>query len=114
VEARIEREGEGPRVGAIVEAKLVEAGKGGQGALIALDWPGEPQATPAGLPPSTSTGARLTVEINRMALRERGRDKPARARMAEASAEVGGGPDLRARIAARGMAVTELQPAAPD
>ena len=114
VEARIEREGEGPRVGAIVGAKLVEAGRGGKGALVALDWPGAPQATLTGLPPSTSTGARLIVEITRMALRERGRDKPARARMAEAGADVGDGPDLRARIAATGIAVTELQPSGAD
>lgn len=114
VEARIERDSEGPRVGAIVGAKLVEAGRGGKGALVALDWPGAPQATLTGLPPSTSTGARLTVEITRMALRERGRDKPARARMAEADAALGDGPDLRARIAATGIAVTELQPAGPD
>src|SRR3546814_11965209 len=73
VEARIEREGEGPRVGAIVAAKLVEAGKGGKGALVALDWPGEPQATLTGLPPSTSIGARLLVEIKigRASCRER-------------------------------------------
>ena len=114
VEARIERESDGPRVGAVVDAKLVEAGRGGKGALIALDWPGEPQATLAGLPPSTSTGARLTVEITRMALRERGRDKPARARMAEVDADVGDGPGLRARIAATGIAVAELQPTGAD
>ena len=81
IEARIEREGEGPRLGAVVGAKLVEAGRGGKGALVALDWPGEPQAILAGLPPSISTGAKLTVEITRMALRERGRNKSARARM---------------------------------
>lgn len=114
VEARIEREGEGPRIGAIVGAKLIEAGRGGKGALVALDWPGAPQATLAGLPPSTSTGARLIVEITRMALRERGRDKPARTRMAEAGTVIGDGPDLRARIAATGIAVAELQPAGPD
>ena len=114
VEARIERDGDGPRVGAILEAKLVEAGKGGKGALVALDWPGAPQATLADLPPSTSTGARLIVEITRMALRERGRDKPARARMAEVDAAIGEGPDLRARITATGIAVIDLHPAGPD
>ena len=56
VEARIEREGEGPRVGAIVGAKLIEAARGGKGALVALDWPGEPLATLTGLPPATSIG----------------------------------------------------------
>lgn len=114
VEARIEREGEGPRLGAIVGAKLVEAGKGGKAALVGLDWPGEPQAALAGLPPSTSTGARLVVEITRMALSERGRDKPARARLAEAGAALADGPDLRARIAASGIAVTDLRPTDAD
>src|SRR3546814_1051282 len=55
-----------------------------------------------------------TVEITRMALRERGRDKPARARMAEPDADVDDGPDLRTRIAATGIAVTDLQPTGPD
>src|SRR3546814_4743396 len=49
-----------------------------------------------------------------MALRERGRDKPARARMAEPDADVDDGPDLRTRIAATGIAVTDLQPTGPD
>ncbi|MGB3320771.1 MAG: ribonuclease, partial [Sphingopyxis granuli] len=69
VEARIEREGEGPRVGAILTARLVEPGR------LSLDAPGEPVATIAA--PGVPLGSRLTVEITRMALRERGRDKPA-------------------------------------
>lgn len=109
VEARIEREGEGPRVGAVLAARLVEAGKG---ALVALDVPGEPSATLASVPPGTSTGARVTVEITRTALRERGRDKPARARIADAP--LADGPDLRARIAATGFRVIELAPTGPD
>ena len=114
VEARIEREDEGPRLGAVVGAKLIEAGRGAKGALVALDLPGEPPATLAGLPPSTSVGARLTVEITRMALRERGRDKPARARIAEAGAALADGPDLRARIAASGLPVVDLRPTDGD
>ncbi len=111
LEARIEREGAGPRVGAVVAARLVEAGKS---PLVMLDWPGAPTASLTGLPPATSTGAALTVEVTRMALRERGRDKPARARMAEAGAAVGDGPDLLGRIAASGVPVTELRPTDPD
>lgn len=109
VEARIEREDDGPRLGAIVEARLVEAGQGGRGALVALDGPGQRHATLANLPPATSTGARLTVEITRMALRERGRDKPARARLADTGAALTDGPDLRARIAASGAPLVELR-----
>jgi len=106
LEARIEREGAGPRVGAVVAARLVEAGKS---PLVTLDWPGAPAANLTGLPTATSIGTALTVEITRMALRERGRDKPARARVAEAGAVIGDGPDLRARIAAGGLPVTELR-----
>lgn len=109
IEARIEREGEGPRVGAVVAAKLVEAGRGGKGAIVTLDWPGAPQATLAEAPAATSIGARLTVELTRMALRERGRDKPARARFAEPGAALANGPDLRARIAASGAPVVECR-----
>jgi hypothetical protein len=105
VEARIERDGDGPRVGAVVPARLAEPGK------IVLDTPGEPLATLAS-PPGLSLGTRLTVEITRMALRERGRDKPARARLSDLP--VRDGPDLRARIAATGFPVVEPGPAGPD
>lgn len=114
IEARIERDSDGPRVGAVVAARLIEAGRGGKGALVALDRPGEPQATLAAVPPATSTGARLVVQITRMALRERGRDKPARAVLAEAGAPLADGPDIRARIAASGVAVVEVRPTGPD
>lgn len=111
IEAPIEREGAGPRVGAIALARLAEAGKAPK---VTLDWPGDPVATLTGLPPATSIGAPLTVEITRMALRERGRDKPARARIAEAGAAIGDGPDLRTRIAATGLPVTDLRPTDAD
>ncbi|WP_428627934.1 ribonuclease [Sphingopyxis sp.] len=111
LEARVEREGAGPRVGAVVGARLLEAGKS---PLVALDWPGAPTASLTGLPSSTSIGAALTVEIGRMALRERGRDKPARARIAEVGAAIGDGPDLRTRVAATGLPVTELRSTDPD
>ncbi|MBL0914625.1 MAG: ribonuclease [Sphingopyxis sp.] len=106
VEARIERDGEGPRVGAVVPARLVEAGK------AALDLPGAPVATVTGVPRAMSVGARLTVEITRMALRERGRDKPARGQFTDAPPD--DGPDLRAHIAASGWPVVELGPHGPD
>ncbi len=105
VEARIERDGDGPRVGAVLAARLVEAGK------VVLDAPGDPVAT-LPLPPGLSLGTRLTVEITRMALRERGRDQPARARLSDLAA--GAGPDLRARIAATGLPVAELSAMGPD
>lgn len=106
VEARIEREGEGPRVGAILTARLVEPGR------LSLDAPGEPVATIAA--PGVPLGSRLTVEITRMALRERGRDKPARARLADDGTHLSPGPDLRARIAATGAPVVDLPATGPD
>ena len=111
IEIRIEREGEGPRLGAIVSARLIE---GGKAPIVAIDGPGAFVATLAGLPPATSIGARLTVEIMRMALRERGRDKPARARLAEPGAALTDGPDLRARLVASGLPVTEVRATGPD
>ena len=108
IEARIERESQGPRVGAIVAARLVEPGK------LVLDAPGEPPATVTGLARSVALGARLTVEITRMALRERGRDKPARARLAEGGLALDEGPDLRARIIASGLPVIDLHASGPD
>lgn len=106
LEAWIERDGEGPRVGAVLGARLVEPGR------IVLDAPGDPVATIGALPQGISLGARLTVEVTRMALRERGRDKPARARLAEGP--VTEGPDLCARIAATEWPVTELRATGPD
>jgi hypothetical protein len=105
VEARIERESEGPRVGAILGARLVEPGK------VVLDLPGEPVATLAGAA-GLALGTRLTVDIMRMALRERGRDKLPRARITDAPPT--DGPDLRTRIAATGLPVTDLSPHGPD
>jgi hypothetical protein len=99
VEARIERDSEGPRVGAVLTARLTEPG------TVLLDAPGEPAATLAGSS-GLPLGTRLTVEVVRMALRERGRDKPARVRVTDA--EPAEGPDLRARIAATGLPVVDL------
>ena len=109
IEARVERDGEGPRVGAVVAARLVEAGKN---ALARLDLPGEPLVTLSFTPSGTSIGAKLAVEIVRMALRERGRDKPARGRVTDAP--LAEGPDLRVRIAASGPPVTDLVATGPD
>ena len=114
IEARIERDGEGPRVGAIVGAKLVEPRAGGKGAIVALDLPGAPLAALAELPAATSIGAKMVVEVTRMALRERGRDKPARTGAADAGASISDGPDLRARIAATGIPVIDVRPTDAD
>lgn len=113
IEALIERDGEGLRVGAIVSARLVEARRGGN-ALIALALPDEPQAVLSDVPTSTAIGAKLLVEITRMGLRERGRVKPAKAHMAKSDSAPHDGPDLLSRIVATGLPVQKLGPTGPD
>jgi len=109
IEARIERDGEGPRVGAVVAARLLE---GGKRALVALDLPGAPVATLASVPPGLSIGALCIVEVTRTPQRERSRDKPARARITDAAP--GDGPSLRVRIAESEYPVTDLGPTGTD
>lgn len=109
VEARIERDSEGPRLGAVLAGKLIAAGARPR---VALDYPGAPEATLAALPPSLSIGASLPLEITRMALRERGRDKLARAVVTDNPLTPG--PDLRARIISTGHPATELHSSGPD
>lgn len=107
IEARIERASDGPRIGAVLGARLVEPGR------VVLDLPGEPVATLSAAP-GLSLGSRVAVEITRMALRERGRDKPARARIADPAAAPTDGPDLRARIAVMGVPIIDSASTGPD
>ena len=111
VEARIERDHEGPPVGTVQHARLIEAGKK---PLVMLDGPGEQAVSLAKLPPGIPIGSRLQVEITREALMERGRDKLGRAKIADPDAAVGPGPDLRARIAATDVRVVDLGAPGPD
>lgn len=111
VEARIERDSDGARIGAVLTAKLMETGS--KGAIVRLDAPGEPLATLASVPRGISVGAKLTVAVARMALRERGRQKPARVKLAEPDAVAGPGPDLRTRLATD-WPVADLTATGPD
>lgn len=111
IEARIERDQEGPPVGTVQHARLIEAGKR---PLVMLEGPGEQLASLAKLPPGISTGSRLKVETTRTGLPERGRDKLGRVKMADPDAAVEPGPDLRARIAATGVKVVDLGAPGPD
>lgn len=95
---RVERDDDGPRLGAVLAARMAARGD------VLLDWPGTPRAHLVDPPAGVTEGAALLVEVTRMALRERGRDKPARVRLADPGAEVGDGPDLRARLLAEGEA----------
>ena len=102
VEAAIERP-EPLRLGSVVRAQLVELTAGGMGRL---DIAGQ-QAVIARIPPGTTKGASLTVEIVREAIPEAGRPKPARA--AATDAPLGEGPDLLARLHASGLPVRTLR-----
>ncbi len=86
------------RVGAVVPARLVEptVARTDDGAELKLDR----------APPGVTLGARITVEVTRAAIPERGRAKRVRGRATDAVPAPG--PDLAARIAATGVPVRRL------
>lgn len=97
--ARIERDDDGPRLGAILTARM--AARSGD---VLLDGPGTPRAHLVDPPKGLTEGSALLVEVTRMALRERGRDKVARVRVADPGVVPGDGPNLRERLLAEGDA----------
>lgn len=112
LEAMIEPEGTGQRVGAVVEARLTEIivprlnGRLtlGDGSEVLLD----------GIPPGTTQGAALRVRIVRETIPEAGRPKPAKAVAALPDEAVRAAPSLLERIRASGAPVRILQPHEPD
>ncbi len=107
VEAAIELDGDGLRVGTVAKARLVALLPGRRG-RVALDG-GEALLQ---VPPGITEGAALTVEIVREALPEAGRAKLAKAVATDAPLRPA--PDLRARLAATGHPVRALRPHEPD
>lgn len=109
VAARIRHESALPRLGAVIDARLIEGGRmprvmladGGEALLVAV---------PAGL----TQGAALTVEIVREAIPERGRPKLPRARAVAADTPRRDGPDLLTEIEASGLPVRHLRAHEPD
>ena len=110
--ARIERDEDALRPGAIIAGRLTEITVKGRQGVMALAEGGEALLSP--LPPGVTQGASLKVEIVRAALPERGRAKRARAIAAPEGAEERPGPDLLARITASGIPVRRLQAHEPD
>jgi hypothetical protein len=110
--ARIERDEDRLRPGAIAAGRLTEITVKGREGVVALAEGGEALLSP--LPPGVTQGARLKVEIARAALPERGRAKRARAIPARDDAEERPGPDLLARITASGIPVHRLHAHEPD
>lgn len=107
LEMAIERDDEaGPRVGAVLSARLTRKADASGRGLATLDDGTIAQIIP--VPGGLTEGAPLLVEIVRAALREGSETKPLRARAAPAGAVPKEGPDLRARIAATGSPVRML------
>ncbi len=112
IEARIERDGAGPLVGTIAEARIVETVVPRLSALVALDDGGE--AMLDNIPPGMSEGRAFLVQIVREPLLEHGRDKRAKAIPAPPGSIPGTGPDLRARLLATGHPVRQCFAHEPD
>lgn len=105
--ARIALKGDSPRLGAVLHARLIEAGRM---ARVALADGGEAMLSP--VPPGLTQGAPLTVEIVREAIPERRRAKLPKAVPSDAAPSPG--PDLLAEITASGLAVDQRHPHQPD
>ena len=108
IAAEIELSDTGPRVGAILAARIVDKSSGlvvlGGGGEALLDRP------PRGL----AEGARLNVEVIREAWPEHGRAKLPRAIPASPDSALSDGPDLLARITAETIPLRRPRPHEPD
>lgn len=107
VEALIERHDGGPRVGAVVQARLTEIALAGRRGIAATDDGNELFVEPLGT--GLTQGALFLAEITREAIPEPGCAKRARARGVPAGSVVTPGPGLRDRIGGTGIAVVELR-----
>ena len=112
ITAEIERDDEGVRAGAVVEARFDRITAPRRRGIVILDDGQEALIEP--LPQGVTEGARLLVEIHRSELPEPGRAKLAMARAAHVDAVPREGPDLLARIEATGIAVRRLLAHEPD
>jgi ribonuclease G len=110
VEALVEPDGDAPRVGAMVEARLVERLSP---ALARVEWPGG-AAMLTRRPLAVTVGASLLVEIVREAIPEPRLVKLPKAVPAPPGATPRPGPDLLARIQATGFPVHRPLPHQPD
>ncbi|QJU57315.1 ribonuclease [Sphingomonas sp. AP4-R1] len=100
LEMWIEPDEPGLRVGAICDAKLIRATDATGRARVTIDGT---EADLVAVPPGTSVGRTLRVEVIREALPERGAVKLPRVRVT--TAEMAEAPDLRARIVATGIPI---------
>lgn len=108
-EARIELDRPGPRIGAILPARLVEITVKGREGRVSFDG-GEALLSP--LPPGITQGAALHIELIREAIPEPGRHKLPRAAPADGPERPG--PTLLERIEATGIPVRLCLPHEAD
>ena len=109
LQARIELDRPGPRIGAVLPARLIEITVKGREGRVAFDG-GEAMLSP--LPPGITQGAALHVELIREAIPEAGRQKLPRAIPADAPPR--SGPTLLERIEAAGLPVRHCHAHEPD
>ena len=109
LEMLLERDDEiGPRVGAILSARLTRKADASGRGLAMLDGGIPAQIVP--VPTGLTEGAPLLVEVIRDSLREGSETKPLRVRAAPVGATPKEGPNLHTRIAATGLPVRMLGP----
>jgi len=103
IEAQVERDSSGLRVGLIAEAQLIEADAKAGGVVRFAD---EEEAVIARVPAGVSVGAPVIVEVTREAMPEPGKIKRAVARATDEAPRVA--PSLHDRIVADGVPVSRV------
>lgn len=103
VEALIEREGEAARAGAVMQGRLTATIIPKKRGIVRLISGEEVLVEP--IPPKTSEGATVLVEILREAIPEEGRPKRAKGRIAQPGVKPHPGPSLLQRLRATGTPV---------
>ncbi len=103
LEAQIERSDRRVLAGAVVQGKLVRTLIPKKRGIVRLDGNEEVLLEP--IPPRTSEGGQLLIEILRSAIGEEGRDKLAKARVPLPGVKPHPGPSLLQRIRASGQPV---------
>lgn len=106
--ARIELEGPGPRVGAVLHARLLDKISG----KVALETGGEALCEP--LPPGITQGAAFKLRIVRESIPEPGRTKLPKAVPAPPDLVPSAGPSLLQRIQETGLPVRTMRAHEPD
>lgn len=108
IEAAIERDDDGPQVGAIVPARLERILQPGRRALVVLEGGTEALAEPP--PRDVTEGATFLAQVIRQAIPEAGAVKRSLVRHAPPDSAPHPGADLLARISAGPEPVRELRP----